>query len=318
MRHQIIARTLSSGTAPCMGVNWWLRETEHADPVGTRSQRFALEISDLRAEVTRLMAGLPRNERGLEFMLEMLRKIQDLDRQIANWLNTLPPEYQYHSLYWEDGSSAAASASARDASVFPGRVDVYHDLVTACVWNAIRASRIILESILIRVAAWICSPADYRSTPEYTTAVRTIKTNIADILSSIPFLLNQTGGDKEGAVNGGSFVCGSDEQSKMVGGLFVSWPLSTVRTCDFTTDEQREYAAGRLNYIAQGLGIRYASTLAEVRFALDLDVEDETDSLVCLLQAKIRFPSMLIRRDGLMTTQDPLKDMKQTIAIRAR
>lgn len=263
-----IARTLSSGTAPCMGVNWWLRETEHADPVGTRAQRYALEISDLRAEVTRLMASLPRHDRGLEFMLEMLRKIQRLDRQIANWLHKLPPEYKYESLYWEDDGVAH-----RHSAMFPGRVDIYHDLVTACVLNSIRASRIILESISIRVAAWICSPADYRATPDYKTAVHTIKTNITDIVSSIPFLLNtisstgQIVSQYQPAVvnNGlGSFICGSDEQSKMVGGLFVSWPLSTVRTCDFTTDEQREYAAGRLDYIAHELGIRYASTLSEV------------------------------------------------------
>lgn len=29
-------------------------------------------------------------------------------------------------------------------------------------------------------------------------------------------------------------------------------------------------------------------------------------------QAKIRFPSMLMRRDGLMTSQDPLKEIKTT------
>lgn len=79
-----IARTLSSGTAPSMGVKWWTRDSDLHDPVGARFQRFCLEISEIRAEVTRLMATLPRHGYGMDLMLEMLRKTQDLDRNIAN------------------------------------------------------------------------------------------------------------------------------------------------------------------------------------------------------------------------------------------
>lgn len=257
--------------APVGGAEWWLHENERGDAIGSRCQRFSLEISDLRAEVTRLMSVLPRNDHAVDIMLEMLKKVHDLDRQIANWLNALPEEYQYTAVYWENGSPGTP---IKNVPVFPGRVDAYHDLVAASMWNGIRASRIILGSILIRVAAWICSPADYRSTPEYTTAVRTMKANIADIISSIPFMLSTfTRGQQEcQGLIAGSFLCGADEQAKMVGGLMCSWPLSTVRTCDFSTDEQREWAVGRLNSIAHDLGIKYASTLADVSCLATIDL----------------------------------------------
>lgn len=34
-------------------------------------------------------------------------------------------------------------------------------------------------------------------------------------------------------------------------------------------------------------------------------------------QSKIRFPSMLIRRDGLQPTQDPFKEIKQTLSTKS-
>lgn len=270
VRTQMIARTLSAGTSTGMGVNWWLPETVAADSVAARCQRFALETSDLRAEVTRLMSSLPRNDHGLDIMFVMLRKVKDLDRRIASWLGGLPAEHQVAPLYWED--RALGDGGARDAAVFPGRVDAYYDLKIASSWNASRSTRIILMSLLIRVAAWLCSPADFRSTPEYATAVRTSQANIAEIISAVPYMLcmHRTRAPQPavsaapGALAPGAFACGDDEQSKMLGGLMVAWPLSTVRTCDYTTDEQREWTVGRLNFIANELGVKYASSLAAV------------------------------------------------------
>lgn len=309
-----IARTLSSGTSPNEGADWWLRENELGDPTGTRFQRFALEISDLRGEVTRLMTVLPHNDTGIDHMLEMLTKIHNLDRQIAQWVDNLPAEYQPITLCWEPDSGNQLAIS--ETAVFPGRVDIYHDLVSASMLNGMRAARIILASILIRCAAWICSPADYRSTPEYTTAVNIIRTNISEILSSVPFMLSTFSANAQQAsqrVVAGSFLCGADEQAKMVGGLMVSWPLSTVRTCDFSTDEQRSWAIGRLNYIANDLGIKYASTLAKVCVTQTHWIEYSVYKAHNLDQAKVRFPSMLISRDGLMSAHDPLKVYKVTL-----
>lgn len=294
-----------------MGVKWWTRDSDLHDPVGARFQRFCLEISEIRAEVTRLMATLPRHGYGMDLMLEMLRKTQDLDRNIANWLETLPEEYQFRTLYFEDQMHGAL----QDTPVFPGRVDIYHDLVTAALQNGMRSARIILASLIIRIAAWICSPADYRLTPEYATAVGIIKANIEDIVSSVPFILStyNKGHRSRLGPNAGSFLCGADQQSKMVGGMTISWSLSTIRTCDFTTDEQREWSIGRLNYIANELGIRYAATLADVSSSSlhvgPMELADQP-----LTQSKIRFPSMLVRRDGLLSANNPLKEMQGTLS----
>lgn len=255
-----------------MGLEWWLRESEVYDPIGVRAQRFCLQISEIRAEAARLMTTLPHNDVGIEIMLEMLQKVKSLDREIALWGKNLPEEYQPHVLYYED--RPIEPGALHKAPVFPGPVLVYRNVVVASMWNALRASRIIFGSLLIRLVAWICSPADYHVAPEYTTIVRTIRTLISELVSTTPFMLN-TFDDKRAAVAGfpnagargmnvGNFSCGADMQSKMVGGLMASWPLSTIRTCDFTTDEQREWCLGRLASIEQDLGIKYAGVLAKV------------------------------------------------------
>lgn len=265
VRMQIIARTLSSGTSTGMGVNWWLPESVAADSINARCQRFSLETSDLRAEVTRLMAVLPRNDHGLDIMLEMLRKVRDVDQRVGSWLKGLTAESQPRPLYWED-KVFAADDEVKNAAVYPGRVDVYDDLMIATTWNSSRSTRIILMSLLIRVTAWICSPADYRLSPEYATALQVSQACIADILSSVPYMLRtqQTQTHPVGSSAQGAFACGDDEQSKMLGGLMVAWPLGTVTTNDYSTDEQRAWAVGRLNFIANELGIKYTSSLAAV------------------------------------------------------
>lgn len=257
-----------------MGLEWWLRESEVYDPIGVRAQRFSLQICEIRAEASRLMTTLPHNEVGVEIMLEMLQKVKSLDREIALWGKNLPEEYQPHVLYYED--RPIEPGALRKAPVFPGPVLVYRNVVVASMWNALRASRIIFGSLLIRLVAWICWPADYHVAPDYTTMVRTIRTLISELVSTTPFMLN-TFDDKRSAaiafdiaggrgVNMGNFSCGADMQSKMIGGLMASWPLSTIRTCDFTTDEQREWCLGRLASIEQELGIKYAGALAKVSF----------------------------------------------------
>lgn len=295
-----------------MGVNWWLPEAENCDPFGARFQRFSLEVSDLRAEVTRLMGILSRNNDGLDIMLEMLRKCQDMDSRIGSWLEHLPAENQPIPLYWDD--SVIPREQIKYSAVFPGRVDGYRDIITASLWNGTRATRIILGSLIVRVAAWICSPADYRSTPEYATALRIIKTSISDVISSVPFMLSTLTVDSSSGQDAlaGNFLCGADQQAKMVGGLMVSWPLSTIKTCDFTTDEQREWTVSRLQFVAQDLGIRYANSLADVSPTIMKLMKPISKLTVDSPQVKIRFPSMLMRRDGLMPSQDPLKDLKET------
>ncbi|KAK3496584.1 hypothetical protein B0T13DRAFT_489154 [Neurospora crassa] len=316
----------------------------------------------LRAEVTRLMthgiaasaAGTspsspssPRSssaqsspsstyEQRTAQILSLMRRSQDLDRAVVDWMACLPPHWHYRTLCWQN---YVANTDYAHAEVFPGRVDVYNDVWIASVWNMARVTRLILASITVRCAAWACSPVDYRTTPEYAHSARVCAEVIGDVLASVPYHLGwhyrtkrrrqqgqgqgqdrsnrnrnwndhddhddddeeeeeeEDGEDdeqKEEQLSG--FGCGEDDDGiKGLSGYFLTWPLACVMGQDYLTEDQRTWVRGRLRYIGQELGIRYANILA---------------------QLQVRIPSMLIRRDGLMAQPYPnVQDFQSLISL---
>lgn len=262
VRTQCIIHTLTTGKAPAMGADWWLQDAVN-DPHASNAQRLSLKTSELRAEVTATMATLSRTPENVETMRILMRRAQALDKEIADWMRNLPEMWHYKTLCWQgpipDGEYA-------DAEVFPGRVDIYNDFWIASVYNVARTTRLYLGSIIVRCAAWICSPVDYRTTPEYASVSRICADTISDIIASVPYHLGwhikRRDLFKNHALSG--FACGEDDGLKGLGGYFLTWPLATVVSQDYATDNQRAYVKGRLTYIADGLGIKYGHILSQV------------------------------------------------------
>ncbi|TPX09621.1 uncharacterized protein E0L32_009222 [Thyridium curvatum] len=277
VRTQMIIQTLASSKAPTMGVEWWLTDAVHVEVAG-RCQRLCIKVAEIRAEVTRLMTAAQRTPENVELMLDMIRRVQTVDQECVNWMSNLPDLWRFKTVGWEDH---VPNGDYEKAEVFPGRVDLYPDLYMASVYNMVRTSRLILASVLVRCAAWVCAPVDYRTTPEYATAARSCVDTITDIIASVPFHLGwhlkrpeiQQKHDLSG------FACGEEDCMKGLAGYFLTWPLMCINGQDYATDAQRAWCTGRLKYIANELGVRYAGLLSGI---------------------KIRIPSMLIRRDGMM------------------
>ncbi|KAI5919736.1 hypothetical protein F4810DRAFT_473423 [Camillea tinctor] len=325
VRTQMIIHSLTTGTAPTMGSEWWITDAV-SDPTAAASLRILIKTAELRAEVTRLMNGMTRSPDSIEVMLDMIRKAQAVDRDAVAWMSNVPAAWRFRTVAWEDHIPSSSSSSSTGkggredysgyarAEVFPGRVDVYRDFWTASVWNLSRTARLILASLVVRCAAWVCAPVDYRTTPEYATAARTCADVIADIIASVPYHLGWhlkrkhllrrrgSGGQREmgkGGEDGSSSGMGLDSDPgwdwdddddydyesneekgiKGLAGYFLTWPMTCVNSNDFTTDAQRAWIHGRLRFIGNDLGVKYAHIL---------------------WQLPIRIPSMMIRRDGLM------------------
>ncbi|KAK3936900.1 hypothetical protein QBC46DRAFT_461206 [Diplogelasinospora grovesii] len=283
VRTQLIIHTLTSGKAPIMGVEWWMGDAVK-DEMAASCQRLNLRTSELRAEVTRVMTTVARTPENVELMQCLMRRAQELDADSVEWMRRLPEHWQYKTLCWEDH---VPNGDYSRAEVFPGRVDVYNDFWIASVWNMARTNRLILASITVRCAAWVCSPVDYRTTPEYATAARVCMDTITDILACVPYHLGWHVKRKHLFQNDelSGFACGDDSDTKGLAGYFLTWPLACVMGQDYATDAQRQWVQGRLKFIGDELGIKYAHILS---------------------QLQVRIPSMLIRRDGLMAQPYPM------------
>ncbi|KAI1656063.1 hypothetical protein F4813DRAFT_391046 [Daldinia decipiens] len=303
VRTQMIIHSLTAGTTPTMGAEWWIDDAIR-DKTAASCHRLMIKLGEYRAEVTRLMNSMARTPDNVEIMTDMLRRIQTVDQEVVAWMRNVPEDWKFRTVTWEDH---VPNGDYSKAEVFPGRVDVYHDFYITSVWNTSRTARLILASLVVRCAAWICSPVDYRTTPEYATAARTCAETITDIIASVPYQLgwrpsknnpshhhhhhHQNQQQQQQQQSG--FLCGEENSPKALAGYFLTWPLICLHSQDYTTDAQRAWIHGRLRFIGDELGVKYAHVLRQLR---------------------IRMPSMLIRRDALMAKQasaTPLPQQQQ-------
>ncbi|KJZ75701.1 hypothetical protein HIM_04858 [Hirsutella minnesotensis 3608] len=276
VRIQMIIHALSTGKAPDSTVEWWVD-----DPVSNRHstefQRYSSQTAQLKYDINQLLATSSRNPESTALVKEYMTKCQNLDKEFQEWIDDLPEVFHWETVYWEDYNPKADYSKAE---AFPGRVDVYGDLWVVNMWNVMRSMRLVLASLIIRAKAWIISPADYRTTPEYAASSRTCGEAITDIIASVPyqlgFLRKRT--DIPFERNTSSYACGQDDTNKSLAGFFAIWPLVCVQNQDFLTDLQRTWVKGRLKVIGNELGVRYANMFS---------------------QQNLRSPSMLILSDRL-------------------
>ncbi|KAI0453935.1 hypothetical protein F5B21DRAFT_265709 [Xylaria acuta] len=277
---------LSASTFPTMGAEWWLDNTTFSK-IAVVVQRLMIKASELRAQAIQLIDSLTKSPENIELMLEVIRKVQAVDQEVVAWQQSLPEDWHHKTVAWED---SVLSGDCATAEVFPGRVDVYNDIWIGTVANSARAVRMILQSMSVRCAAWVCAPVDYRTTPEYATAASVCRDAITDIIASVPYFLGWHLRRKEVShikTNFGTFACGEEDNAKGLAGYLMTWPLTCVISQDYATDAQRAWVTGRLQKIGNELGVKYA---------------------LAMCQLQMRVPSMMIRRDALMKPDHPAVD----------
>lgn len=180
-----IIHSLSTGKAPSTGVEWWVHDPGYSGR-SAEFQQFSSRTGLLNNEVNNLLGTLVRTPENTKLMEGCIRKCRALDDEVRDWLRGLPDAYRWKTVAWEDYNPKRDYAKAE---AFPGRVDLYRDLWVVNMWNVMRCMRIVLASLMIRITAWIISPADYRTTPEYAAISRTCGEAIVDIIASIPYQL---------------------------------------------------------------------------------------------------------------------------------
>jgi hypothetical protein len=221
-----------------MGADWWVDDAV-IDPTAAECQRLGLKAGELRGEITRLMASVTRTPENAELVQNLMHRAQALDDELAAWMHSVPKAWQFRTLCWQLHSLAVPDGGDyTKAEVFPGRVDMYSDFWVAAMWNQARTTRLVLMSIAVRCAAWVCSPVDYRTTPEYATAARVCTDTITDILASVPYHLGWHAKRRDLFARNDTtdFACGEEYGMKGLAGYFLTWPLACVLTQDYSTD----------------------------------------------------------------------------------
>ena len=248
-----------------MGAEWWIADIEK-DKTGIFVTYLSCRIAELRVDLNNALSTFPRTPEYFQEVTNIMRRGQALEHECAEWEAMLPDEWRPRTVSWVD---QVPGGDITKAEVFPGKVDMYSDISIANLWNQMRVARLFISGAIVRCAAWICSPVDYRTTPEYAQAVRLCVDLVTDVIAATPYHLgwrvSQGGilksGDFSSPLSGEGMGVTS---AKAIGGVFMMWPLFSISNTDYMSDSQRIWAKGRLMYISESLGLNHAKVLSNV------------------------------------------------------
>jgi hypothetical protein len=255
---------MSSGKPPALGSQWWISDLAQ-DDIGVFTIKLNLHVAELRHEINVALATFSRTPENFQKVVNLMKRAQALEQEYQVWEESLPSEWRPKTVAWVDQIPGGEIAKAE---VCPGKVDMYDDVWLASTWNHSRVARLFISGSIVRCAAWISSPVDYRTTPEYAQSVRLCVDIVTDIIASIPYHLGwrvgsngtlTTPGDLNSPSTAETFSC-----PKALGGFFCLWPLFAVNNSDYSSDSQRNWAKGRLHWISENLGMKHAKILAAV------------------------------------------------------
>jgi hypothetical protein len=284
---------LSTSTSPTMGTDWWMKSGVE-DTFTTVCARLNLKTAELRAESDCVMNASTRTPDGIEKVLFLMRKAEALESEYVNTSSSLPSQWQYRHVMWIEQVQGQDIASM---AAFPGRLDSYEQMWMATVWNLARASRLVISCIIIRCTAWLCTPSDYRLSPEYSKAANQSKGLIEDIIASVPTFLGTA--DEALILDSqikDSYACGNSQSTGTgLSAKFILWPLFVVFSSDFTTEMQREWVRGRLRFMSESIGVGMAQRFSKVwpsQIPLGFQLTNRSN-----LKSSIRVPSLIVQMD---------------------
>jgi hypothetical protein len=257
-------------------VEWWVKGCfkYEENPVTQAYATFNLRVAQLRHDNEQTTTLSPATPAHTEAVLSLLRRAQELEREYREWYTSLQPQWKPDALVWVDWSDLGLEVGSdlKDSIVHPGRVDSYKELSMGYAYNVARSSQILIWTTILRCVAWLGEPGDYRITPEHKKAAQICSVLIEDIVASVPYFF---GWDSDtNPTTAFSLGNNIDDSMKGVSGVFLMWPLFVACSSDFTSDSQRSYFRGRLDFIAGQMGIGQARILLSVSDVVLL----ETDS----------------------------------------
>ncbi|KAK2608902.1 hypothetical protein QQS21_002615 [Conoideocrella luteorostrata] len=265
IRSQEIVRMLVHQKLPEQDAAWWFTHCAD-DPLGM-CEHLNFCAAQLQARTHHFLINYSDATNHPIKLVELINECRDLDMTLAAHGDSLRTLCDWETVAWQDGPSMHDYFSA---DVFPGRIDVYGDRFVVRHWNFMRSSRLMLYSTMVRLAARLRAPLDYRSTPEYAVAVKICTDLITDIIASVPYMLGQYPKSKRTTDDQriAGFGCGNDAGQKCLYGCFLLWPLGCIEKQDYITDSQREWVNGRMDFISNELGLKCANRMVQVSYRI--------------------------------------------------
>lgn len=252
------------GTELPLGLEFWTKEFSEKSHVDITYDKF-VEIAHLRYSIEKLLRNTPYTPDKRHNVMVLMQQCQRLERELDDWHTTFSKTYKYWAATWVGKPPAGQTLDQVEA--YPGPVFVFDDLYSCTILISLWTMRLLMQWHIIRCAAWIKHPDDYRTTLEYENGFRVGVELVSNIVASVPYQLGWFNTRKHllGTTELPSFACGEDFHSKGLGSEHISLMLGILSISDFATPRQRAWAKGRLRYIYTTHGLYHAKRESEVR-----------------------------------------------------
>jgi hypothetical protein len=180
------------------------------------------------------------------------KKCVALDLQFAQWESCRATEFKPATVGHIKQDQYRTSVPA---GYWPGRVDTYFDLYVAGVWNVLRAARLLLAHLTMKLSATMEGNIDRVDFQH--SAHRTAQ----DMIASVPYHLTD---NLQAFVNGQANTREIPEPGRHLGGLLLMHPLYVASNMPFLPEDMRQYLQDCLIWIGANMGIGQATLLAKV------------------------------------------------------
>ncbi|KAI7783342.1 hypothetical protein LA080_011902 [Diaporthe eres] len=228
-----------------------LRWTTQASsiPHGNRPHLTSMRMLDLRSKLASLLGSPRRDSEATRKAVKILMTAQEFERRVSHY-------YESEDLMAKKNLWLAKPDENADL--------IYPDWWTATRWLNKYAFRLLICHIIADVSSWLAESTDPWPQNLGTSASKTAKEDIHNIIASIPYLCSWKG-IGEDPPKGAQSPCGSDDANSVEGitNLMVIWPLVLTAESQFVTPEQKEYVQGRLGWIGQNMGVKHAAVVCE-------------------------------------------------------
>jgi hypothetical protein len=186
--------------------------------------------------------------------LSVVSQALEIDASFSEWVANLPSRYFYNTVVMTKPCE----------QVFGDRYHIYGGICMATSWNSYRCLRIILNEILVEQMVHLCQLQLSSPSPNseliafYLTRTRAYQELVAqltfDICASVPFYFSYHH----------RMDSTTQVQVPAMSGNLLLWCLYTAVVAGNVNEVMRFWIVARLRDVAETMGIRNASGLAEV------------------------------------------------------
>ncbi|PMD43914.1 hypothetical protein L207DRAFT_552359 [Hyaloscypha variabilis F] len=212
-------------------------------PVEAASTRLGLIISEYTVIRTSM-----EHIKGLDDSRKIVAALWELDIKYLDWAQNLPPEFVI--------TQVPVPAAARGKEVWGQHYNKYTSIFITSIWNNYNCARALCNELLRHQVSSLLHWSGPLDPHEIETeqgpvtfetilpiTISTISALANDIFASVPFFLSDS----------------QQEAPRVLAGNLVLWPLYLAAQTSTATVEIQRWAAGRLRYIAETMGIRQAA-----------------------------------------------------------